>query len=327
MTWLIFALSLALAAAGAISIASGVPYIQMEWGWTETIAGAVAISAGVMTFALGAILYRLTAIQRTIQNGSNSLVPSRSGLEEPVDSDQGGGSPEGADPSEPAAPVLDAEQERRWARDAHAEDRIELGRTGSPMSTVAPDASGVMAEQTETEASTGAADESPAETAEQPRASWAGRLRSRFRKGRDHTAAVPLVEPEPGLELRPTSDPAEEGATRDPDTSIGAREPAGAPEESQARDRSGSARPETPAAQSRDGISSTDLGRSRENPAVDAAAPSVVGRYEAAGVSYLLLSDGAIEVKTETGVHRFASMQDLKVFIEAQELQGAAQNG
>ena len=54
-----------------------------------------------------------------------------------------------------------------------------------------------------------------------------------------------------------------------------------------------------------------------------ATAPTIVGRYDAGGASYVLLSDGAIEVKTDTGVHRFASMQDLKAFIEAQERQNS----
>lgn len=52
-------------------------------------------------------------------------------------------------------------------------------------------------------------------------------------------------------------------------------------------------------------------------PAADA--PTVVGRYEANGASYVLFSDGTIEVETETGTHRFASMAELKDHIDRQE--------
>jgi hypothetical protein len=57
-----------------------------------------------------------------------------------------------------------------------------------------------------------------------------------------------------------------------------------------------------------------------EEPARHVAeVPTVVGRYEAGGASYVLFSDGAIEVAAETGTHRFASMQDLRDHIERQE--------
>ena len=43
-----------------------------------------------------------------------------------------------------------------------------------------------------------------------------------------------------------------------------------------------------------------------------------MGRYEANGASYILFSDGTIEVETEDGTHRFASMDALKDYIERQ---------
>ena len=48
-------------------------------------------------------------------------------------------------------------------------------------------------------------------------------------------------------------------------------------------------------------------------------APTVVGRYEANGASYVLFSDGTIEVETESGTHRFSSMAELKEHIERQD--------
>ena len=47
--------------------------------------------------------------------------------------------------------------------------------------------------------------------------------------------------------------------------------------------------------------------------------PTVVGRYESGGASYVLFSDGTIEVETEMGTHRFGSMEELKTYIDQQD--------
>jgi hypothetical protein len=49
--------------------------------------------------------------------------------------------------------------------------------------------------------------------------------------------------------------------------------------------------------------------------------PHVVGRYEANGTRYALFSDGAIEADTGIGVYRFASITELKKFIDEREAQ------
>jgi hypothetical protein len=47
---------------------------------------------------------------------------------------------------------------------------------------------------------------------------------------------------------------------------------------------------------------------------------TVVGRYQAGVASYVMFSDGTIEVETESGpLRRFASMDDLKAFIARHE--------
>jgi hypothetical protein len=45
------------------------------------------------------------------------------------------------------------------------------------------------------------------------------------------------------------------------------------------------------------------------------AAPTLVGRYTAAGAHYMIFSDGTIEAETEQGAFRFASMGDFKAYI------------
>ena len=74
MTGLVFGLSGLLALIGAYSVISGAPIIQIERGWAEVIAGAVAVSGGVATFALGAVLLRLKAMHETMASLSVPVV-------------------------------------------------------------------------------------------------------------------------------------------------------------------------------------------------------------------------------------------------------------
>jgi hypothetical protein len=46
--------------------------------------------------------------------------------------------------------------------------------------------------------------------------------------------------------------------------------------------------------------------------------PEIVGHYDAQGAHYTLYADGSIEAETPHGVYRFASMAELKRFIEGQ---------
>ena len=46
-------------------------------------------------------------------------------------------------------------------------------------------------------------------------------------------------------------------------------------------------------------------------------ASAVIGRYESEGTSYVMYADGSIDAQSEAGVYRFASMAELKTFIES----------
>jgi len=50
-----------------------------------------------------------------------------------------------------------------------------------------------------------------------------------------------------------------------------------------------------------------------------ATPPAVIGRYESDGTTYTMFADGSIEAQTENGIYQFASMADLKTFIEARQ--------
>jgi hypothetical protein len=49
------------------------------------------------------------------------------------------------------------------------------------------------------------------------------------------------------------------------------------------------------------------------------AEPAVIGRYEAEGTAYLMFDNGSIEAQSEAGVFHFASMAELKAFIEEKQ--------
>ena len=57
--WVVLALGAVLAAGGLVSIWQGSDIIQIERGWTEVIAGTVALAGGVVTLALYAVIAEL----------------------------------------------------------------------------------------------------------------------------------------------------------------------------------------------------------------------------------------------------------------------------
>ncbi|MGP0104623.1 MAG: hypothetical protein ACLPG2_04385, partial [Rhodoblastus sp.] len=53
-----------------------------------------------------------------------------------------------------------------------------------------------------------------------------------------------------------------------------------------------------------------------EEPAEPAATPAILGQYDANGARYTMYVDGSIDAETAHGVYRFASMEELKRFLE-----------
>ncbi len=52
-------------------------------------------------------------------------------------------------------------------------------------------------------------------------------------------------------------------------------------------------------------------------PPATAAEPKAIGRYEAAGILYVMFSDGSIEAQSPQGTHRYKSMADLKASFQS----------
>jgi hypothetical protein len=51
-------------------------------------------------------------------------------------------------------------------------------------------------------------------------------------------------------------------------------------------------------------------------PGAPAAEPAVIGRYTSGNTTYVMFADGSIEAETPTGILHFASLADLKIYVE-----------
>jgi hypothetical protein len=67
MSYLVLALGTLLALCGAFAISAGYGIIQVERGWAGVIAGATALSGGIVTIALGFILHSLSGLHALLK--------------------------------------------------------------------------------------------------------------------------------------------------------------------------------------------------------------------------------------------------------------------
>jgi hypothetical protein len=54
----------------------------------------------------------------------------------------------------------------------------------------------------------------------------------------------------------------------------------------------------------------------QEPPGAHSAEPAVIGRYTSGATTYVMFADGSIEAETPTGILHFASLAELKVYVE-----------
>lgn len=282
MRWLIFALGVVLALSGATSIVSGVPYIRMEFGWTEVIAGTTAVSGGIITLALAAVLGALRRLEmRFAENTSSAMrdIP-----------DVAGHAAEDT-PAFGTDPVGDGLNFAGHEPDVPVATAVERDVPSLP-------ATRPIAERIWTKPS------------------------SKAPLGNDRAQPSVPAEPSRSTDRPPGVRPAASAATLD-------RDPRRQPELGQL----GAAPPRSyvrPVAASLTRGDADDrvpsLIPSPQPPVTAEAAPleapTVVGRYESGGASYVLFSDGTIEVETEVGLHRFGSMEELKAYIDKQQTSG-----
>jgi hypothetical protein len=83
MSYLVFALGTLLSLCGAFAIYAGYGIIQVERGWAGVIAGATALSCGIVTIALGFILHSLSGLHALLKTGKGlTPLPHELGEEE-----------------------------------------------------------------------------------------------------------------------------------------------------------------------------------------------------------------------------------------------------
>jgi hypothetical protein len=324
MTWLVFGVSCLLVLAGAVSIISGAPIIQLERGWAEVISGTVALASGGVVFGLAVVLVRLENLREILAARADMApqVPESLPVARPVaplrpEEPIAASAPVEPDPValEPAAaepePVPTAEHGlwKRIRRPAERAGTGEMEAKGFPDRIVPDEPAQSEAEAPvivpphptpEVSVQEPAGAPEPAAASEPGQIGWLERSLLKGRGGKaPRDPEMPAVEPVlPSL--------------------FGERGP----------DRN---RPEPSFAPAPTLASPSATDRSEPRPALepdptpDLAAErhegvSVIGRYQAGTSSYVMYSDGTIEVETEDGqVHRFGSMDELKAYIASQD--------
>ncbi len=310
-----YALGVLLVLIGIASVAFGLPEVQLESGWTAVISGTVAASAGCVIFVLGALLGRLDALYAIVA-GATVAAPGRT-AEAAV-----GQAPES---SEPATAPLDDEDVSENARAPTEDDGVELlpePPLREPLPVVSRE---VHSLDPMPQPITLPPNEPVAPARKRPNflASFLSR-RAAQREEDLSRLFEPTIAPEPVAhgpdDLDHEAPHAPEPHHGHPDAKPHETDPFEAdllrptyvedlPPDHAATDHS-----ETAATEDAEG------GLDPAQPTPDhPLRPSVVGRYTAGSASYVMYSNGMIEVETASGTHQFNSMQELKTFIENQE--------
>ena len=66
-------------------------------------------------------------------------------------------------------------------------------------------------------------------------------------------------------------------------------------------------------------VAAANAGEESASPMAPDKPPAMVRRYESGGVAYQLFADGSIEAQTESGQFHFASLAELRTFIESKK--------
>ncbi len=295
-----------LAVAGLISIWSGSGFVQVERGWTEVIAGSVALSGGLAIVALGLILRRLGALLARLDAGARpSAAPSQAPMIQPPPPSFDTAAPK------PSARGMEVQEARTPPRPEPAARPPLEAPKAEAQTPVSP-----------AEAQTSPWDEPASASAGYPR-----------------RPKMPIVTPPAETPRAPSETPA--AGSQSEETRRRADAPAFRPDvprwEVWPRNAGGERRGDENPAPTQGGASRTRIDDWLEraatgddetparSPAQSSSPPSaapaqhggeIVGQYDANGAHYLLFADGSIEAQTTHGVYHFASMEELKLFIE-----------
>ena len=289
MSALVLIVGALMVAAGAYQMYVGSGDILSERGWSAFIAGAVLLAGGIVTSALGILVRAIDGLRSAVLRQHAGLVPVPS--HERV---------------EPDAELVTAEHE------APRGPSFEEAST-APLLAEVPSAA-VMFEPQAALVETAPLPEmrqqrEPSVGAEPPHEDWLDHSFAELE--REMTATPSAVEPAHREALQDA--PAHHAA---PAPSEPAR---GQFVESSAAviDEPTAPEPHTPFPES---VAHEPAPEGATVSARETSPPpgsAVIGRYESEGTSYVMYADGSIDAQSEAGVYRFASMSELKAFIES----------
>lgn len=341
MAFIVLAVGLVMALLGAVAIVTGYPIIQIERGWATVIAGTTLLAGGVVTIALGLLLRAIMDLRGALANAA--FASPRHAAETQAMADgyatphvepafHGDPEPAAADPAPhhvaaaigavalPAAAVAmsaphEPEPERHHAEDepvppVAAREPIETDHHGEPdvADTHGPDRSPPMDDWLDKAFADLALEATP------------------LAKETEHGPST-QVEPEP---LHPEQVVArhdgeilyaddEAAHVQDEHAVEAPHDPAHHEAEHDVHVGYVEAAPVEAVPVETAPVEAVEhhAEAAHEPPApTEASGPAVIGRYEADGTSYTMYADGSIEAQSDAGIYRFASMADLKAFIE-----------
>jgi hypothetical protein len=341
MPYLVLALGAVLSICGALSIYFGYGIIEVERGWTGVIAGATALTGGVIVMTLGLVIKSLDDLRGALkQTAAHAGTAGDSVALPPEPALPGAGSSADADekPSPATAPDF---QDNLLATILAAEDHPETPEPAPQSPSLPPKIDDLLESQRRQadESAAGLGGQPPLfeqETPEAPVVKPRQRvtLKPQATPRKIEPAPVPAGEPAiddwldrafsaldnevasnplPDLTShernRPQAEPHQEPAPLPPPEPLPVELPPhpSEPMPDQAAHDHGAhdeVKPDHPAP-----------GGEPEPPA-QSAAPAEIGRYEADGTSYIMYADGSIDARSEAGSFRFNSMAELKAYIE-----------
>ena len=311
----LFALAAVMIVGGIVSVIQGFPFVRLESGLAMTIAGATTASAGAVLLGLAVIARRLGGLVRAVTATTPHPLPEAGGLEE-----------------EPTAP---ARQRPSLAATAAslggfagagfgADAATRAGREPTFFDPAPPP------EPASTQSPISAAP-APIEPllpnllpeAETPARDPAGRSEPVFFSPKDHPAEAEMLFESPdkasGMPERPGTETAGRTEAHEPSPAA----PAGAQAEP-----APVVEPTTVPPSPVETAEFTELPVAPEPvpepPAVEDVPfvepepePVVVGTYASGGNTYVMYANGVIEAETPRGRYTFASLDELKAFVEA----------
>lgn len=345
MSFVVFGLGLLLSLGGAYAIYFGYGIVDIERGWATLIAGATALSGGIITVALALVLRRLGAIrtlltweeseeaespgeiegdERRVEAGAsdarNESLARKESLERAPSSRPSRGAAERAAPAEAPTPS--------------SAGPVPVQAPARPSETAAARVSAedirrLVAERIRARqpADVGFAGVARAAQAEPP--AWRERVLHQEESKLRPASVFPFSEAPSGFPAEASRAPFPHAKFAEGQTQPSDHQP---PSDQFLADDSLQAQPfqgkapaqelprEEPARAPFPDLAGWDRPADGESEidSVETRGLAIIGRYDSDGTTYIMYSDGSIEAQSDRGVLHFESMVELKEFMEAQ---------